>query len=347
MEAKRLLAVERMKQVFAGAIPDRVPFVPTIYEHAAALIKKTPSELAISSELIVEAQLFAFEKYKHDLVTVGVDIYNIEAEALGCKVQYFESTDIPGIKENVLADKEKLCELGVPNPERDGRMPLMLNAAAKIRSKIGDEVPVSGTIVGPFTLAAIIRGIEALLLDIYEDPSFFQRILDFTRQVGERYGEAMIPRGLGVAINESFSTPPFLSMKLYADSVFPVQRRMIQFFRDKGVKNIGLIIGGDTAPFANFLVKTGTSILIADYNTDLQRYKTISQQAGVVLRGNVNPRLLERATQEELLQAARHVLHQGKPGGRFLLGTGVVPYHAAPKNLLALRELVEQEGIYS
>ena len=122
---------------------------------------------------------------------------------------------------------------------------------------------------------------------------------------------------------------------------------MIQFFRDKGVKNIGLIIGGDTAPFANFLVKTGTSILIADYNTDLQRYKTISQQAGVVLRGNVNPRLLERATQEELLQAARHVLRQGKPGGRFLLGTGVVPYHADPKNLLALRGLVEQEGAYS
>jgi uroporphyrinogen decarboxylase len=336
-----------MRATFSGTIPDRIPFVPTIYEHAAALIQKTPSEVARDPALIVDAQLSAFEKYRHDLVTVGVDIYNVEAEALGCKIKYFESTDIPGIKEILLHEKERLHHLKVPDPECDGRMPVLLHAASKIRSEIGDKVFVAGTIVGPFTLAAIIRGIRGLLLDIYEDPFFFQRVLDFARQVGERYGKAMIVRGLGVAINESFSTTPFLSKQLYADLVFPVQRRIVRFFRDEGAENIGLIIGGDTAPFADFLVRTGTSILIADYNTDLEAYKAIAQRAGVVLRGNVNPSLLERASQEELLRVARCVLRHGKPGGRFLLGTGVVPYHTDPRNILALKALVEQEGTYS
>jgi len=107
-----------------------------------------------------------------------------------------------------------------------------------------------------------------------------------------------------------------------------------------------LIIGGDTFAFSQHLVRTGTSILIADYNTDLAQYKTIAEQAGVVLRGNVNPQLLAQGTEEELLETGKQVLRQGMPGGRFLLGTGVVPYHSHPERLLALKELTQTIGVY-
>lgn len=59
---------ERMTRVLAGEIPDRIPFVPTIFEHAGALLGKTPSELAQNADLIVEAQVCAFERYQHDLM---------------------------------------------------------------------------------------------------------------------------------------------------------------------------------------------------------------------------------------------------------------------------------------
>jgi hypothetical protein len=80
-----------MNLVLACRRADRIPFVPAIYEHKAALIGKTPSEVAQSEELLVYAALAEFETYRPDLLTVGMDVYNVEAEALGCKVKYYDT----------------------------------------------------------------------------------------------------------------------------------------------------------------------------------------------------------------------------------------------------------------
>ena len=158
-----MLPRERMAMVAQGKLPDRVPFVPTIYEHAAALIGVTPSEMARSEALIVRGQLEAYRRYGHDLVAVGIDIYNVEAEALGCSVQYFEDNSIPSVNAHVLAEGSISPDsLQVPDPESAGRMPMLLSAAETVRREIGQEVPVSAASVGPFTLAALLRGFGCL-----------------------------------------------------------------------------------------------------------------------------------------------------------------------------------------
>lgn len=339
-------AIERMKAVFVGKLPDKVPFVPTIFEHAGALVGQTPSALAQNAALIVEAQECAFERYGHDLVTIGVDIYNVEAEALGCEVRYYDSDDIPGIVRGILVEKPIFRDLRLPDPYKAGRLPLMLEAGKSLQARIGEHVLIGGSVVGPFTLAAILRGIDRFLMDLIDDPDFCQQLLALTCEMGVIYGGAWIAQGLGLSINESFCTKPFISEPLYARLVFPFHQKMIAAFRAKGMQNIGLIIGGDTLAFSQRLAQTGTSILIADYNTDLAQYKTIAEQAGVVLRGNVNPKLLAQGTEEELIETGKRVLRHGMPGGRFLLGTGVVPYQSRPERVMALKELTQTIGVY-
>ena len=102
-----MLPLERMALLAQGKLPDRVPFVPTIYEHAAALIAVTPSEMAKSKELIVKGQLEAYKRYGHDLVAVGIDIYNIEAEALGCNIRYFDDKSIPCVSSHILGENKE------------------------------------------------------------------------------------------------------------------------------------------------------------------------------------------------------------------------------------------------
>ena len=75
-----------------------IPFVPTIYEHGAALIGRLPSELAQSEDLLVEGQVAAYERYGHPLVSVGLDIYNIEAEALGGIIDYPLDASLPALR---------------------------------------------------------------------------------------------------------------------------------------------------------------------------------------------------------------------------------------------------------
>lgn len=65
---------------------EKLPWQPAIYEHKAALIGCTPLEVACDADLFVEALLKEHEVYEADFLTVGLDVYNVEAEALGAEL---------------------------------------------------------------------------------------------------------------------------------------------------------------------------------------------------------------------------------------------------------------------
>ena len=81
---ERLQAVNYKKEV------DRIPFMPTIFEHNARIINKTPSEVALQVNLLAGSHIKAYGLYGHDAVTVGIDVYNIEAEGR-CRIVYKQS----------------------------------------------------------------------------------------------------------------------------------------------------------------------------------------------------------------------------------------------------------------
>ena len=58
-------------------------FAPAIYEYKAALIRRSVREVADSAELLAQALEVEYTGIESDFLTVGIDIYNLEAEALG------------------------------------------------------------------------------------------------------------------------------------------------------------------------------------------------------------------------------------------------------------------------
>src|SRR5262245_21151024 len=90
---------ERLERVFSCLPADRPPFVPAVYEQKAFLINDTPSRVSRDAELFYRAMMTEYESYQSDALVVGMDVYNVEAEALGSRVTYYEGDDtsIPGI----------------------------------------------------------------------------------------------------------------------------------------------------------------------------------------------------------------------------------------------------------
>jgi uroporphyrinogen decarboxylase len=336
----------RLQAVYTGRLPDRVPFVPVIREHAAFLIGRTPSDVARSGERMVEAQLAAWERYRPDMLSLGVDTYNLEAEALGATVVFPDGPASPALQGPLLADKGLLSRLAPPDPVRDGRLPLILAAGTRLRQAVGDAVPVNGTVVGPFTLAAQLRGFEALILDIHDDPGFVRELLRLATTVGKRYGETLLACGLSVSVSESWIAPPLLSPALYRSWALPSERELLAHLRRCGQAHTALISGGDTVPILEDLLGSGVSLLVADFAADLARFKPRAAASGVVTRGNVDPKLLESGPVAALREAAARVLEVGKAGGYFVFGTGIVPYGTPPAHLDAVRAIVEEIGRY-
>ncbi|NLH75514.1 MAG: hypothetical protein GX465_00560, partial [Acidobacteria bacterium] len=95
---------ERVERASAFEAVDRVPFVPAVYEHKARLVGRSPSEVCRSLDLLLEALARERELYGPDALTVGLDVYNVEAEAAGCAVRYFDGgPGVPAVAAPLLA----------------------------------------------------------------------------------------------------------------------------------------------------------------------------------------------------------------------------------------------------
>jgi len=329
-----------------GGTPNRIPFVPTIYEHGAKVIGETPSRVAQNEDLIVKSQLASYEMYRHDLISIGVDIYNIECEALGAEVSFSDNEDLPSINETLVKNIEDLAHLKMPDPERSGRMPIFLNAAERINKELGQEVIVNGTVVGPFTLAAILRGFENFIMDIMFDTKFALQLMDFSKKVGLAFAKHFIKRGVGLSINESWISPPLLSPDLYKKYVFQIEKEMVEEIKCMGQKNVALISGGNTTLIAPYMVKTGTSLLMADYNTDQEYYKKLCAENQIIIRASIDSKVVEFGTAEEMSEAAKRVIDTCADYGRFVFGCGVVSYTTPIEQVLQLKRIVNELNPY-
>lgn len=331
MTSRELLAMTA-----AGYAPPRLPFAPTVYEHAAGLIGKSMSDTARDPLLLAQAQIAAFELYRPDIVSVGLDVYNVEAEAIGCRVVYPDD-GLPYVSGPLVQSHGSLAALRRPDPEKAERMPHMLAAASKLMQLIGKDVPVNAAMTGPFTLAAILRGFEDFLCDLVFDPGFATALLDFSFDCLLSYGVAYAKCGAGIALNESWAAPPLLSPRLFRSVVMPYERRLIAALKQAGVPSVSLICGGNTTEIAESLAQTGSSLLMADFMADRPLYKKLCADAGILLRASIESFAVETGGQAMIEQTSR-VIREAAPGGRFVFGCGVVSAATSPANVCKLKE---------
>jgi len=340
-----MTGLERIRALLAGRGADRPPFLPAVYEHKAALVGSTPSGVARNAELLEAALSRELEVYEPDALTVGLDVYNVEAEAAGARVRFFDGPEVPVIEGRPLKPGGDVGLLPLPDPERSGRMPLFLEAGRRLQAYAGREVLVRGALSAPFSMAAELVGDEPLLLALLDQPEWVVSLLDFCAVAGQAYGKAFVDRGLGVVLFDSHAAPPLVSPSLYRRIVLPVTARVVSYFRGElGVPLVPYIIGGDTTALLPDLLKTGANGLLCDFKADLAGFQARIDDPAVLLRANLDPRFLETALEAEIEAAAASILAVGRRRPGFMLGTGILPFDLPPGKVLAVRRALVRSG---
>lgn len=331
---------ERVERTFAFEPADKTPFVPAIYEHKARLIGRSPSEVCHSLDLLGEALHKELEVYDPDVLTVGLDVYNVEAEAVGCEVRYFGTApDVPAVAAPILEGPAGLGGLRRPDPGRDGRMPLLVEAAARLERELGSDIIVRGAVTGPFSLACALAGTERVLVATIEDPGFVHDLVAFAAQVTVDFGTAFAADAVEPVLFDSKASPGAASPRVFREFVLPAYRdRIIPELRRAGARTLPLIIGGDTTPILEDLLQTGAGQLLCDAGADRALFARRCREERRALRVSVDARLVHTGRPGRIREEARGILHEmvGQPG--FLFGCGVVAYDCDPRNVIALRE---------
>ncbi|MCX7049261.1 MAG: hypothetical protein NTX50_27720 [Candidatus Sumerlaeota bacterium] len=289
--------IERLECAIEGRAPDRVPFVPSIYEHGARVIGKSPGETGHDAALMAEAALASYALYQHDLVTVGIDIYNIEAEAFGCRVSDGAHDSIPGIISHPLAAQPSLDARALASPKFGGgnRLALIQEAAGKVAEKIGKEVWVYACMGGVFTQAVELRSFEKLIADIYEAPEAVHALMEKTTELSLRHARALSQRGCGVYLYESWATLPLIDPAIFGEYVIPYNKRIISALRSEfKTPPPSVIMGGKSTLLVDYFVEAGASIMVADYNTDFDFIRDKTRGVNIIIRGCADPKMIER-----------------------------------------------------
>ncbi|MDR1010256.1 MAG: hypothetical protein LBM04_03840 [Opitutaceae bacterium] len=316
------------------------PFLPAIHEHKAWFVQSTPSSVARDSGLFVRALIAEYEALAPDALTVGIDVYNIEAEAIGCPVVYYEGADtsVPSIGGHIAKEGDDLSGARLPHPLKDGRMPVNIQTAREVRRILGENIWLRGAVSGPFSLAVSLAGADTLFMACLESPEWVHGVLDYAKRVIQEYAGAYIDVGAGLVIFDSQASPALISPAMYDRFALPVTRELIQWMIARGVRDVPLVIGGDTLPIAKSLVRTGANNLVCDFNADVVSWLGICGENRRALRRNIPPGLIRMETPDRIYAHAHAELVRGGGYHGFIIGTGVVPYGTPAENLLAVRQ---------
>jgi len=341
---RRMTPRQRIENLLAGRPSDRIPFCPAVYEHKAALVGTTPSRMSRDAGLFERAILREAEVYRPDMLTVGCDVYNVEAEAAGCKVRFYDSNDVPSISERAVEVGEDIAKRRLPDPEKDGRMPVCLEAGERVERRFGRDMIIRGALSAPFSIACELAGDEAVLVAMVDNPAWVTGLIAYAARITEAYGRAFIRRGLGVILFDSHAAPPLVSPSLYRKLILPPTAAVIRALKNAlEIPLVPYIIGGDTAGILDAIVETGTNNILCDFRADLGRFVDRLKNLPLLVRANLDPRFLLTASGPDIQAKTRELLAAGRRHPGFMLGTGILPYDLPPDKAIAVRAVLEEK----
>jgi uroporphyrinogen-III decarboxylase len=190
--------LQRCQAVLAGGVAERVPVVPQTFMFAAETAGIKVGEMANSAARMVEAQVVSQEKYGYDGCVIDFDDATL-AEACGAKVIFREwDPAIVDEAEPVLRDLRDVDQLKLPDPWKDGRLPVWLEATRLLKERIGDHVFIMGRAdQGPFSLACLLRGPQQFMMDLMDEENheLIKRLIDYCRQACARFALAQHEAG--------------------------------------------------------------------------------------------------------------------------------------------------------
>jgi len=106
-----------------------------------------------------------------------------DVNIFGQEMQFFEDRDpwIPSSAKPVLADKEKLNVMEIPDFYKSGFMPKIHEYYQLLKDKLNGDLDLifPSWVRGPLCIAISIRGMENLLIDMVTDKDFVHRLMRF------------------------------------------------------------------------------------------------------------------------------------------------------------------------
>ncbi|MCZ7538064.1 MAG: hypothetical protein M5T61_20465 [Acidimicrobiia bacterium] len=188
-------------------------------------------------------------------------------------------------------------DLRVPDPLRDGRMPVMIEATRLVRAAVGDEVAIRTPGTGPVRAHVLLRLSRRTSSSRSgwrtpespgSDPDAIHHALDLAADALIAFGKACFDAGADLLhCGDSLaSCDVILARGLRERWAFPYERKVIQAWKEHGARTL-LHICGDSSKVLDLYAETGVDVIEVDHKVDLAYARSIIGDRACVIESSI------------------------------------------------------------
>ncbi|MFL2648422.1 MAG: MtaA/CmuA family methyltransferase [SAR202 cluster bacterium] len=287
-------------------------------------------EACRSAELNAKLAATEISQFDFDSIAPYFSIIQ-ESSAIGCEMQWEQKDNWPTVRMSnpiwKTASDVKVPANFLDHPD----VKVITDSIRILKKEFGDEVPIIGKTMGPWTLAYHVFGVETFLLGSVDNPDETAEALEKLCEFTYLFGEAQIDAGADVLTVPDHATGDLVSGQYYQKFLQDIHTEMAERF------SVPLIlhICGRTVDRMPFIAETGMHAFHFDSkNSPQEAMDAVGDKIALV--GNINnPETLYSKDTEDVKKEVFECLNAGV---QLIAPECAIPLKTKAENLIAITE---------
>lgn len=254
---------------------------------------------------------------------------HLEAVALGCEIQWGDAYHVPIISKRAIKQPDEFIQpASFPN-----RPPCsaLLKAIQMLKKKYGNTVPIIGKVIGPWSLAHFLYGVEDLLMDCILEPQKIRALFAQLNECAIKFAEAQFDAGADVITWIEHASSDYMNPKLYQDFILPLHQKSTARLTRHGP--LIWTIFGDVSDRFELLAQSGFPILHTLPSNNIPAARSVIGNRMIVIGTINNPDILTGGTG---IDVRRAVFHSIKTGSTIIAPEAAISTKTPTSNLVEL-----------
>lgn len=328
-----LASKERVMRRLKGEPVDRIPNLNIIMAFAARQTGVKYGDYVRDYRLLVDANIFCCDKFGIDMVSAISDPMR-EAYDFGANV-IFPEDGVPYCTDYLINDITDISGLKPCDPRKGERMSDRVKAIELYKEKVSSRYPILGWVEGAFAEAADLRGLNSLMMDMFDAEEAVKGLLEVCTQQAIWFAEEQIKAGADfIGIGDAAAS--LIGPHGYAEFALPYEKRIIEAVHKFGAK-AKLHICGNITSILDIIAQSGADMIDVDFPVDFAAaHKAFGDKCSAC--GNFNPiKILLQGSPETVREAVLGCVRAGSEK-TFIAAGCEVPVSTPPENVKAVHE---------
>ncbi|NLI61827.1 MAG: MtaA/CmuA family methyltransferase [Methanosarcinaceae archaeon] len=302
---------ERLYRVLKKQEFDRMPavcFTQTATVEQMEAVDIFWPEANEEPELIAGLAEAAHTVAGYEAVRVPFDI-TAEAEYFGCEIKPGTKVQQPSVIGHTIANLDDLEKHKEIKFGGDTRCDRIIESIKILAEKYGDELPIIGSMIGPFSLAQHLNG-DNWFMGIMMDDPVAEPLINHTTDFCIKYAEEMVKAGADtIVIIDPTASYELLGADFYNKFAVPYHKRIVEAMNKHDVPVV-LHICGDTTKGIGLMDSAGVHGISVDQKVNIK--EAVANAENAVIIGNVDPvQVLWKGTPEQIKEASQKAFDEG------------------------------------